>query len=334
MKKSIALVIVLIISLITGCGQSNSKETSKGSPQNAELKEQTTITVVAPKSPATIPILRMIESNCMGDEIKIDLQLYSDMETMMVMASEGDYGILIVPAHTAANLNNKGVDVKLLNGFNWGGMCLSTTDSDCNSWEDLTGKELYVPSKGSVPDILTQYFLKENGLAVGENIEVVYSSHNEIAQLLSAGTIKYAVDAQPYFTSNTNNVQGYKVISEFSEEWRLTQGKEYTMPANCMVSNTEYLSKNEELINSFNKKFSKAVEWTVENPTEAGTLASANLNANAELIAEAMQGFGFDYKSAVNSQKDLEQYYNVLLAMKPESIGGKKPDESFYHKDE
>ncbi|WP_304508906.1 ABC transporter substrate-binding protein [Anaerotignum sp.] len=331
MKKSIPLMIVLIISLITGCGQSNSKVTSNGSPQNAELKVQTTITVVAPKSPATIPILRMIEGNCMGDKIKIDLQLYSDMETMMAMASEGDYGILIVPAHTAANLNNKGVDVKLLNVFNWGGMCLSTTDSDCNSWEDLAGKELYVPSKGSVPEILTQYFLKQNGLAVGENIEVVYSSHNEIAQLLSVGTIKYAVDAQPFVTSNTNNVLGYKVISEFSEEWRLTQGEEYSMPANCMVSSNEYLSKNEELINSFNKKFSEAVEWTVENPAEAGALASANLNANAELIAEAMQGFGFDYQSAVDSQKDLEQYYNVLLEMKPESIGGTIPNKEFYH---
>jgi NitT/TauT family transport system substrate-binding protein len=331
MKKSIALVIVLIISLITGCGQSNSKQTSNNSPQSSEFKEQTTITVVAPKSPATIPILRMIESNCMKDKAKIDLQLYSDMESMMAMASEGDYGILIVPAHTAVNLNNKGVDVKLLNVFNWGGMFLSTTDSDCNSWEDLAGKELYVPSKGSVPDILTQYFLKQNGLAVGENIEVVYSSHNEIAQLLSAGTIKYAVDAQPFVTSNINNVQGYKVISEFSEEWRLTQGEEYSMPANCMVSSTEYLSKNVELINSFNKKFSEAVEWTVENPTEAGTLASANLKANAELIAEAMQGFGFAYKSAVDSQKDLEQYYNVLLAMKPESIGGAIPNKEFYY---
>lgn len=331
MKKSIALMIVLIISLITGCGQSNSKEASNSSPQSAELKEQTTITVAAPKSPATIPVLRMIESNCMGDKIKIELQLYSDMETMMAMASEGDYGILIVPAHTAANLNNKGVDVKLLNVFNWGGMCLSTTDSDCNSWEDLAGKELYVPSKGSVPDILTQYFLKQNGLAVGENIEVVYSSHNEIAQLLSGGTIKYAVDAQPFVTSNTNNVQGYKIISEFSEEWRLTQGEEYSIPANCMVSSTEYLSKNVELINSFNKKFSEAVEWTVENPTEAGTLANANLNANAELIAEAMQGFGFAYKSAADSQEDLEQYYNVLLAMKPESIGGTIPNKEFYY---
>ena len=331
MKKSYALVIVLIISLLTGCGQSDLNEASNNNLQSSELDAQTTITVVAPKSPATIPVLRMIESDCMGDEAKIDLQIYRDMEAMMAMASEGDYGILIVPAHTAANLKNKGVDVKLLNVFNWGGMFLSTTDSNCNSWEDLVGKELYVPSKGSVPDILTQYFLKQNGLTIGKNVEVVYSSHNEIAQLLSAGTIQYAVDVQPFVTSNTKNVQGYKVIADFSEEWKFKQGEEDNMPANCMVSSTEYLSKNEELINSFNKKFSEAVQWTVENPIEAGTLANTNLNANAEMIAEAMPGFCFAYKSAFDSEKDIEKYYNVLLEIKPESIGGAIPNKEFYY---
>ncbi len=176
----------------------------------------------------------------------------------MALASGGNYGVLIVPVHTAANLYNKEIGVELINVCGWGGMYLSTTDSDCNSWGDLGGKELYVPSKGSVPDILTQYFLNQHGLVIGEDVELVYSSHIEIAQLLSAGTIKYAVDAQPYVTSNTKNVQNYKVISKFAEEWRLIQGAGYTMPANCMVANSEYLSGNEEIITAFNQKFAEA----------------------------------------------------------------------------
>lgn len=176
----------------------------------------------------------------------------------MALASGGNYGVLIVPVHTAANLYNKEIGVELINVCGWGGMYLSTTDPDCNSWGDLGGKELYVPSKGSVPDILTQYFLNQHGLVIGEDVELVYSSHIEIAQLLSAGTIKYAVDAQPYVTSNTKNVQNYKVISKFAEEWRLIQGAGYTMPANCMVANSEYLSGNEEIITAFNQKFAEA----------------------------------------------------------------------------
>ena len=349
MKKIIALLVILCIGVLAGCGQIvNSQETSPGNTEtNTATAEtsaddtetnapdhQTVVTVVAPKSPATIPVLRMIENDCMGENIKLDLQLYGDMEAMMALASGGDYGILIVPVHTAANLKNKGIDVKMVNAFGWGGMYLSTTDPDCSSWKDLDGKELYVPAKGSVPDIMTQYFLSQNGLELGKNVEVVYSSHAEIAQLIAAGTIQYAVDAQPFVTSNLKNVDGYRVISEFAEDWKLTQGEAYSMPGNCTVVNSDYLSENESVVLDFNKKFSDAIRWTVENPDEAGALANTYLNANAELIAAAMPGFCLDYKSAADARNDVEEYFKVLLELKPESIGDKIPDESFYYTSE
>ena len=332
MRKSLILILILCLALLAGCGQTaDLQNAGSPSPEASDMPTQSVITVVAPKSPGSIPIFRMIESNCLGSDVQIDLQLYSDMEAMMALASGGNYGVLIVPVHTAANLYNKGVEVELINVYGWGGMYLSTTDPDCSSWEDLAGKELYVPAKGSVPDILTQYFLDQHGLAIGEDVEIVYSSHAEIAQLLSAGTIKYAVDAQPFVTSNLKNVEGYKVISEFSEEWKLTQGEGYSMPANCMVANSEYISGNEELIAAFNEKFAEAIEWSKENPSEAGALANTYLNANAELIAAAMQDFCLDYQSADTAKNDVKQYYDVLLELKPESIGSKLPEESFYY---
>lgn len=339
MKKIIALLVILCIGILAGCGQTVSpQEASPGNTEtsivNAETNDpntQTTVTVVAPKSPATIPVLRMIESHCMGENTEIDLQLYGDMEAMMALASGGDYGILIVPVHTAANLKNKGIDVKMINAFGWGGMYLSTTDPDCDSWNDLEGKELYVPAKGSVPDIMTQYFLSQNGLVIGENVEIVYSAHAEIAQLIASGTIQYAVDAQPFVTANLKNVDGYRVISEFAEDWKLTQGEAYSMPGNCTVVNSDYVSENEGVVLDFNENFSDAIKWTVKNPDEAGVLANTYLNANAELIAAAMPGFCLEYKSAADAKNDVEEYFRVLLELKPESIGNKIPDDSFYY---
>lgn len=331
MRKILGLVIILIVSLLTGCGQTASNEANNVDSQKKETGEPTVITVVAPKSPAIIPLLRMIENNSMGENTKIDLQLYNDMEAMMALASEGDYGILMVPAYTAANLNSKGVKVNLINVVTWGGMYLSTTDPNCNEWKDLEGKELYVPAKGSVPDIITQYFLKQNGLTIGENIEVVYSNHAEIAQLLSVGTIKYAIDVQPYVTANKKNIKEYQVISDFSEEWKRIQGEEYSMPATCMVANSEYLQENQELIGRFNQNISEAIQWTVDNPIAAGNLASVNLNVNAELVAEAMPGFCFNYQSTGESKNDIEKYFEILLELKPESIGGILPDKAFYY---
>ena len=333
MKKAVLLstMLILCISIITGCNQADSAMANSPNTDETDLQEEMVISVVTPKSPAIIPILRMIEGKYMGENVKIDLQFYSDMEAMMALASKGDYALLVAPPYTAANLYNKGIDIRLLNIFNWGGMYLSTTDPTCSSWKDLAGKELYVPAKGSVPDILTQYFLSQNGLSIGEDVEVVYSTHIEIAQLIASGTVKYAVDAQPFVSSNQKNIEGYKVISEFTEEWKSTQGEEYGMPGFCVAVNPEYLSGDESVISSFNKELSRAVEWVINNPTEAGTLANTYLNANAELIANAIPDFGFEYKSATDSKKDVEEYFGVLLKLKPESIGNKIPDDDFFY---
>jgi|GEM_PF-1997533 len=327
MKKIIIYSLIVISMLSSGCSSANLMGTDS---QESEHSAQTEIIVVGPKSPAIIPLLRMIDNNDMGDDVKITLRLYGNMDAMMAMASEDDYDLLIVPVHTAANLKNKGMDVGLLNVFNWGGMALSTTDSNCHGWKDLAGKELYVPAKGSVPDILTQFFLQQNDLTIGSDVEVVYSSHVEIAQLLSVGTIEYAIDAQPFVTANEKRISGYKAISEFNEEWQKTQGETSAIPANCMVVRKKYLCDNEELIKDFSEKFTESVEWVVANPRKSGMLAEENIKADAQLIAEAMHRFCFDCRSASESQQDIENYYRVLLEMKPECIGGEMPDQAFY----
>ena len=318
MKRVFLLIGILCVGLFTGFGESG---------PNA----RTIMTVVAPKSPAAIPILRMVESNCMGKNVEINLRLYNSTEAMVTLAFRGNYAVMIVPPHTAANLYNKGVNIKVLSVINWGGIYLCTIDPNCSGWDDLEGKEIYVPSKGSVPDILTQYLLDQNNLAVGKNVRIVYSSNAEIAQLIASGRIHYAINVQPYVSSNLKSVKGYRIVSDFAKDWKLTQGKEYSMPSNCAISNSTYLGRNEKLIQNFNRELSNAVEWVVENPEEAGKLANVYLNANAEMITNAMPGFCFKYKSAADAEDDMEKYFTVLYGLKPESIGNKVPDDNLFY---
>ena len=188
--------------------------------------------------------------------------------------------------------------------------------------------------KGSVPDILTQYFLTGHGLIIGETIDVVYSTYPEISQLMSLGKIKYAVDGEPYSTSNKKSIENYRIIADYSKEWKSAAGDEYSLPAYGLTANNAFLSANEELSHMFTEEFEKAVDWMADNPEESGKLAETYINADGGLITKAMPNFNFSYVSAEDAKKDTKKYYEILFSYRPESVGGIIPDEGFYCKNE
>lgn len=323
---SLTLILSLSITLLVGCNKS--KETT-----NISAKNETNVIVSAPKSPVAIPILRMVETNALGEENKIDLKLYSSMEEMTALATSNEYSFMSIAVNSAATLYNKNMDIKLINVGTWGGMYLVTTDKNCNNWEDIKGKQLYVPNKGSVPDVIAQYFLNKHNIKVGSDVEFVYSTHPEIAQLIKSGKAIYAIDAEPFATSNKENISNYNIVSDYVNEWKKSQGDKYDLPASGIITNGKFLSNNGDLVNKFNEEYEKALKWTKENPVEASQLAGKYLNSDSNLIEKAIPNIPMLYKTSMEAKSDIEEYYNILLDFKAESIGGKLPNENFYYKE-
>ncbi len=324
--KKIVVATIFFSLLILGCNRKTKIDSH--SIQKKENKQQTVFTIVLAKSPVSIPVLMIADSKGLGKNVKINLEMYSSMDKMMSLALSQKYDIFLSASNVAATLYNKKMRIKLMNVFNWGGEYLSTTDPSCHTWSDLKGKKLYVPSKGSIPDLLTQYYLYQNNIKIGKDIEIIYSGHAEIAQLLSTGTIQNAIDVQPFATLNSNTVPNYKIICDFAKSWKSAE-KGYSLPGFCIALNTK--SINSELLEKFNDCFKQAISWTNENPFEAGKLAEKYLNIDANVIAKAIPKLNFEYKNAIESKSDLLYYYNVLASINSDCIGGKLPDSNFYY---
>eukprot|EP00831_Metopus_contortus_P006647 TRINITY_DN12553_c0_g1_i3.p1 TRINITY_DN12553_c0_g1~~TRINITY_DN12553_c0_g1_i3.p1 ORF type:complete len:353 (+),score=75.47 TRINITY_DN12553_c0_g1_i3:115-1173(+) len=316
---------------IIGCtvlGCSKSKES-----QNLTVQNPNKIIVVVPKSPVAVPMLRMAENNALGGENKIELKFYKSMEEMTTIATKNDYSFMFLLMNSASTLYNNNYKIKLINVGAWGGMYLSTTDVNFKTWKDLKGKQLYVPNKGSGPDILTQLFLKENGLIMGKDVEIIYSTHPEISQLIKSGKAKYAIDAEPFATFNKENIENYKIIYDYSKEWKSKYNNENGVPLGGIVGNEEFISNNKDIVAKFNEEYQKAIKWTKENPNEAAKLAEKYLNSNSSLMEKAIPNIPMDVKLASEVKKDSKKYYEVFLNYKKESIGGKIPDDNFYYEE-
>lgn len=331
MKNKIALLLIAVLSItmLFGCSQSENKETKV----SAEKQEEIKIVMSGPKAPPTIPLLRMMETNALGENVKIDFKIWNGMEELLTIATSSDYGFLAIPVNTAAKLYNKGVDIKLTNVDTWGVMYLSTTDPKCNKWEDLKGKKLYIPFKSAPPDIITQYLLKEHGLEAGKDVEIIYSTPSEIAQMVKVGEIEYAMNIEPFITASKIGNEKVRVIFDYMDEWKKIKGEEYDIPNAGIVTNNKFLSENKELVQLFEKEYEKALQWTLENPKESAQLVEKYLGLNKGLIEKSMPTLGLKYKQANEAKKDLEKYYETLLNFKADSIGGKTPDENYYYEE-
>jgi|LGOV01.1.fsa_nt_gb NitT/TauT family transport system substrate-binding protein len=329
-RRSLLLLVgVLSLSLFFGC-----KDVNLETENEKTVPKEVTIMLSGPKAPPTFPLLRMIETNALGENVKIDFKIWNTVEELLTIATSSDYGFLATPVNVSAKLYNKGVDIKLINVDTWGVMYLMTTNSECNEWEELKGKKLHVPFKSAPPDIVTQYLLEENNVKVGTDIEFVYSTPVEIAQMVQAGEIEYAMNIEPFVTASMIGNEEVRVIFDYMEEWKKIKGDEYQIPNAGIIANNKFINENKELVILFEKEYEKALIWTLENPEEAAVLVEKHLGLNKELIQKSMPTLGLTYKKAFDAKTDLEIYYETLLNFDIESIGGEIPDDDYYYKEE
>ena len=159
-----------------------------------------------------------MEAGLLGENVTIDLNVWNSPEELLAMVQGGEHDLYAFPLTVVSTLYNKGLDVRLMNVNTWGVTYFMTTDPAFETWADLAGKTVYIPLQSSPPDALTQYFLNEAGLTVGEDVEIVYASTAEVAALLASGEAEYATLIEPQVTSAMSQNSEVRRALSFEEE--------------------------------------------------------------------------------------------------------------------
>ena len=326
MKNKLIITILSMIMLFTvGCTNTTEEK------EKTTTTEKVTINLGVTKGAPTLPILQMVETNAMGENVELNLDYWNSPEQLIAMTQDNKHDVFTMPLTVAAKLHNKGVAIKLTNVNTWGIVYLTTTDDNLQNWTDLKGKTIYVPQKSSPADVLTQYFLKENGLTVGEDVEILYSTPSEITQLLKAGKAQYGVSLEPQVTNALKGNENLRIAFSYDEEWKKVMGNDTTVSNAGISATATFIEENTEIMAKFEEEYEKALNYLVENPEVAGELGEKYLDLNKSVIIEAMPRLGLAYSNAKESKKSLDLFYQLLLDFDETTIGGSIPDESFYY---
>jgi len=301
------------------------------------------IVIAGPFASVSHPIFRMIETGALNDVAKkVEFRLWKNPDELRAMVIHNDVDFVAIPTNTAAILNNKGVDIELLNVSVWGILGMISRDDSLKTLKDFKGKKIAVPFRADMPDIVFTELLKKEGIDPKKDVKLVYvSSPIDAMQMLILRRVDHALLAEPALSMALRKTKSFPVSViapdlyrsvDLQKEWAKVYNTSVDVPQAGMAVMGD-MRKNTQVVKRFNEEYDKALTWYKTHPKEAGVLAEKNVPMlNDEAVADSIAIVNLKNVPAPEAREKLEFFFNVLKDGNVKSIGGKLPQESFYYK--
>lgn len=321
-KKLLALMLVCCMVLaMAGCGKK---------------EEPASVRIGSLKGPTSMGIMRLMEQAENGkaqNDYRFTMETAAD--TLLTMMLKDELDIALLPANVASILYQKSegkiavIDINTL-----GVLYMVSGDDTIRSFEDLKGKTLYLTGKGTTPDYVLQYLMKENGITEDE-VTIEYKSEaTEVAALLAENPANVGLLPQPFVTAALAKNQELAIIMDMNEEWEKVAG-ESRLVTGVTVVRKAFLEENKDAVAAFLEEHKASAEYANTNvEATAELVANAGIIEKAAVAAKALPYCNITYIDGEEMKSALSGYLEVLFELDPSAVGGALPDEDFYETEE
>lgn len=335
MKKvaTIMLCIVMTVMMTTGCGERNDVK-----PQDVMEKtvdyQPAAVKVGSMKGPTSMGLVYLMDQARKGEaEGNYEFTMTATADELLPSMISGNLDIALVPANVAGILYNKtegGISVIDINTL--GVLYMVSGDNRIQSMEDLRGRTIYLTGKGTTPDFVLQYLLKEHGLTADVTLEYK-SEAAEVAAVLTEMPEVIGVLPQPYVTAACMQNESLSVALDLTQEWAAVQGEGgSSLVTGVTVVRNAFLEENKEAVDKFLGEHAASVAFVNEHVEEAAELvAAAGIIEKAPVAVKAIPKCNITYIDGVDMQTALSGYLEVLFTQDAASVGGSLPDDDFYY---
>lgn len=295
--------------------------------------EMTAIRVASLKGPTTMGMVKLISDTGKGESAHdYQFDIYGTADEIVPLLVNGEVDIALVPSNLASVLYNKtGGEVQVAAVGNLGVLSIVETGDTIKSIADLKGRTIYSTGKGTTPEYVLNYLLKENGLDPVKDVTIEYKSEaTELAVLLSQSENAVAVIPEPFATVVRLQNTKVRTALDLSEEWeKASDGK--SLITGVVVVRKAFLEENEPAFRDFLKEYKASTTYVNKNVEAAGVLvAEYGIVEKASVAAKAIPGCHIVYLDGKEMKLQVGAYLKVLFEANPQSIGGKLPGDDFY----
>lgn len=298
-------------------------------------KQAQTVKVGSLKGPTSIGMAKMMDDNDRATDKKYEFVNAAAADELVAKMVSGELDIALVPANVAGilyNKTNQGISVVDINTL--GVLYAVSANNSINSIEDMKNATVYITGKGTTPDFVWQYLLASNNMSL-EDMNVEYKSEpNEVAALLASSDDAVGILPEPYVTSLLKQNDKLSVVVDLTGEWDAVsdQNKSRLVTGVTVVRN-DFLEANPEAVEQFVNDRKESALFVNENIDEAAALVeSYGIIGKAAIAKEAIPKCNIVCITGDEMADTLSGYLNVLYEADPTSVGGKMPEDGFYHR--
>ena len=307
----------------------------------ADAQKLPKLTLAGPPASVSNPLIHMVDSGALADVAeRVEFVPWRDPDQLRVMALDGRADVLAMPTNVAANLYNRGAKLQLLNVSTWGVLWLVSRDPTLNSLADLRGKELAMPFRGDMPDIVFQLLAEQQGIDVRKDLQLRYvASPIDAMQLLVMRRVDHALLAEPAVSMALRKTGSFplSVIApelhrsvDLQQEWGRVFGRAARIPQ-AGIAVMGVLRERPDVVARIETEYARSLAWCRDHAEVCGKGVAARIDMlSPEAVADSIAVTQMEAVPARAARAELEFMFGHLMKKSPALIGGKLPDDGFY----
>ena len=307
----------------------------------AQAERLPKLVISGPPAAVSTPLIHMIDSGALKDIAdSVEFQTWKDPDQLRVLALGGKADFIAMPTNVAANLYNRGVGLKLLNVSTWGVLWMVSRDKEAKTLADFKGKEIAMPFRADMPDIVFSLLAEKQGLNVKQDFKLRYvGSPLDAMQLLVSRRVDHALLAEPAVSMALRKTKSFPVSLvapdlyrsvDLQQEWgRLFKHEARIPQAGIAVIGSAL--QDEKLQARVMAAYEQSLLWCQKNALKCGEMVAKRIDLlSPEAVADSLAVSQTRHVTAAAARPELEFFFGQLHAKNPALVGGKMPDEAFY----
>lgn len=290
-----------------------------------------TIVTAALNGPTGIGLIRLMDQPpAWAEQDSLQYQVVIDPRLIVPSLLKGEVDAAVVPANMAALVTAKGAPYRIAAIVGYGVLYVVGSGEAGESMDLFKGDTLHLSGKGATPDYLTQYFIEQSQLTAGEDIQLDYSfTHPDLTKALITGRVDQALLPEPFASTALMGNEDLNILLDYQQLWEEEYSTNY--PISVLLVSDKMIEEKNDLLDPYLEAYKKSIQWVNAHPSEAAALVPQyGFTLSEEVLIEAIPRCNLQYTGMKKGREELEEFFSVLYALNPASIGGSLPGEDVY----